>query len=142
MVVREMTNYEELATRVEALAAYDGRLMAEIDCAVRFPDLRPAETDDHPTVKDRTFDPSSIWTPTGWLMSRNYWRSVDDAISLTEGFVIIHLSDIGADGLPMAVVGDPSRSPSVKCVGIAHNLAAALTAAALRAHASKEALAA
>lgn len=71
-----------LAERCEAATEYDGRLMAEIDCAVRFQHLRPAEPDDHPTVKDRTFDPSSIWTPTGYLMSRNYWRSVDDAMTL------------------------------------------------------------
>ena len=72
-----------LAERCEAATEYDGRLMAEIDCAVRYScNTRPAEPDDHPTVEDRTFDPSSIWTPTGWLMSHNYFRRLDDAVEM------------------------------------------------------------
>ena len=137
----------ELAGRVEAATAYDGRLMAEVDCAVRFPHLRPAEPNDHPTVKDRRFDASDIWTPTGWLMSRNYFRSLDDARTLVPEGLRLMLSEwddeshLRAKGAWQAVLSKPGCDASFDAMrgyrcDHAATPALALTAAALRARAS------
>lgn len=138
-----------LAERVEAASEYDGRLMAEIDCAVRFPHLRPAEPNDHPSVKDRRFNPSDIWTQTGWLMARNYYRSVDDALSLVPDGHTVQLSDwdhelLRARGpwqaiiLPIGARGAMQSFTFSNRCDHAATLALAVTAAALRARAHQE----
>lgn len=121
-----------LAERCEQASEYDGRLMAEIDCALRYSDLRPAEPDDHPTVTGRGFDPSSIWTPTGWLMSHSYWRSIDDAAGLVPPG---HTWTVYADGCA-GVVPKLDEDDLADGDVWAATPALALTAAALRAHAS------
>ena len=72
-----------LIERIEAATGPDRRLDALIDCAIRFPDLRPARPDDH-EKHHRGFPPGQgdIWCPTGFLMARSYTRSVDDVLTL------------------------------------------------------------
>lgn len=123
-----------LAARCEKAKEYDGRLMAEIDCAVRFPHLRPAEPGDHPSVKDRAFNPSDIWTNTGWLMARNYYRSVDDALSLVPNEHDAQLT-MGW-GEPTEAVVSHHLSATCDHIATAATPALALCAAALRARAA------
>lgn len=131
-----------LAERCEAATEYDGRLMAEIDCAVRYSgNTRPAEPDDHPTVEDRTFDPSSIWTPTGWLMSHNYFRRIDDAVELVPKGFMWRLQS-WPDGVNSALLakdaGDFGAIDARHTETFATTPALALTAAALRARAATQ----
>jgi len=83
-----MSDLSSLIERVEAATGSDRRLDALIDCAIRFPDLRPARPDDH-EKHHRGFPPGQgdIWCPTGFLMARSYTRSVDDVLTLLpEGY--------------------------------------------------------
>lgn len=57
--------------------------------------------------------------------------SIDAARTLSD-WVLLTLSDIGADGLPYAVLGDPSQSPSVEVTGIGATPAIALCIAGLK----------
>ena len=63
-----------------------------------------------------------------------YTASLDAALKLATGTVLLHLSDIGADGLPLCRLGDPSTGR--EWTGIAATLPLAITAAALRARAA------
>lgn len=74
---------KDLIERLEAATGPDRRLDAEIACAVIFPDLRPAEPDDHKEYLNG-IPPSAgnIWCPTGFLMARSYTSSIDDAQEL------------------------------------------------------------
>lgn len=75
--------FEALALRCEQATGMDRRLDAEIDCLARFPDLRPAELDDHKEYQ-RGFPPhaGNIWCPTGFLLAPSYTDSVDAALTL------------------------------------------------------------
>ena len=75
--------FEALAQRCEQATGMDRRLDAEIDCLARFPDLRPAELDDHKEYQ-RGFPPhaGNIWCPTGFLLAPSYTDSVDAALTL------------------------------------------------------------
>lgn len=65
-----------------------------------------------------------------------YTASLDAAMTLVDRYgVLLHLSDIKADGLPMCIIGDSATAREFKGIGTA-NLALALCAAALRARAA------
>lgn len=67
-----------------------------------------------------------------------YTASLDAARSISDA-MLIHASDIGADGLPMVgLVADTSTSPPIEHTGIARTLELAWCAAALRARAQME----
>lgn len=61
-----------------------------------------------------------------------YSRSLDAARTLANDKILVQLSDIGADGLPLAVLADPSTTPTGEWQGIAATLPLAWCAAALR----------
>lgn len=63
----------------------------------------------------------------------DFTSSLDAAMTLVDG-VLLNLSDIGADGLPYAVVGNPVDATEGR--GIARTLPLTLAAAALRARAT------
>lgn len=116
------TDLMELASRVEAGEGPDRELDAEILAAI-------AGTANGPVSG-----------------APAYTASLDAAMTLVNGVgVLMNLSDIGADGLPMARVGCPQFDSAPIFTGIAScimtktapvaGLAMALTAAALRAHA-------
>jgi hypothetical protein len=80
-------------------------------------------------------------------LRKRYTGSIDTAMGLLDKFgILISLSDIGADGLPMARVGRPDLQDAPVFVGISSSigrdatsvsgLALALCAAALRARAT------
>lgn len=71
---------DDLLARLEAATGPDRLLDAEIDCAVRFPDLRPAEPDDF--AGKYGYSPGNIKVDTGFLMSASYTRSIDAALTL------------------------------------------------------------
>ena len=72
-----------LIAKLEAATGPSRELDAEIDCAVRFPDLRPARPDDH-KEHQRGYPPSAgdIWCPTGFLMASSYTSSFDAILTL------------------------------------------------------------
>jgi len=79
----------------------------------------------------------------GWLgrpVPDHLLTNIDAAMSLTD-WCIAHLSEIGGDGLPMAVLTDGTRTVTGYCFGAPTSgptaLARALAAAALRALAEK-----
>lgn len=74
---------KDLIAKLEAATGPSRELDAEIDCAVRFPDLRPARPDDH-KEHQRSYPPSAgyIWCPTGFLMASSYTSSIDAALTL------------------------------------------------------------
>jgi hypothetical protein len=83
-----------------------------------------------------------------WQDAPAYTASLDAAMTLLDQYgVLMHLSDIGADGLPLAKVGRPDLDNAPIFAGIAScimtdtspvaGLALALCAAALRARASE-----
>lgn len=75
----------ELIAKLEQASAPDRELDAEIACAARFPEHRPARKGDHAGVHG--VDPESDWAghiyvPTGFLVAYSYTRSIDDAMTL------------------------------------------------------------
>lgn len=78
-----MTTLTSLIERVEAATGCDGKLNAEIACAIHFPALRPARPDDHKKFQNG-IPPgdSDIWCPTGFLQAQNYTGSIDAALTL------------------------------------------------------------
>lgn len=78
-----MTSLTSLIERVEAATGSDGKLNAEIACAIHFPALRPARPDDHKKFQNG-IPPgdSDIWCPTGFLQARDYTGSIDAALTL------------------------------------------------------------
>lgn len=116
-----------LAERVEAATGADRELDAAIDCAVRLPDLRPAQPDDFDGKYG--YSAGNIKCEHGFLMSYRYTASLDDAMSLVPsgyewsvnwcGNSVANVSEIGVDY-------------PVHCGGAA-TPALALTAACLRA---------
>ena len=68
----------------------------------------------------------------------DYTASIDAAMTLANKIaVILHMSDIGADGLPLVWLADPSTTPTREWTGIARTLPLAFCAAALRARAAQ-----
>jgi len=70
-----------------------------------------------------------------------YLHSLDAARTIST-WVLIHASDIGADGLPLVVLGNPATTPAGEVRAIAycggeHALVAAFAAAALLARAAE-----
>lgn len=128
--------FEALALRCEQATGPDRRLDAEIDCLARFPNLRPAEPDDHrPYQRGVPPGAGDIWCPTGFLMAASYTDSVDAALTLVP------------DGAQFDIVGEQGSQPARnKCfakvatisVWTAATPALALCAAALRARAQME----
>ena len=79
-------------------------------------------------VLQRNDDDTANVETTHW----HYTASIDAALTLVNRYgVLLHLSDIGADGLPLCNVGDCETGREFKGVGTA-NLALAVCAAALR----------
>ena len=74
---------KEIIEKLEKATGPDRRLDVEIDCAIRFPALRPARKDDH-KEHQRGFPPSEgdIYVPTGFLMANSYTSSIDAALTL------------------------------------------------------------
>ena len=63
-----------------------------------------------------------------------YTSSIDAALTLLNKVgILLSLSDIGADGLPLAIVADPTREGESTFEGIGCNLAISLCIAALKA---------
>jgi hypothetical protein len=129
-----MSKLEELALRCEQATGPD----RELDVAI----ARSLGV----TVWKRNDEDTGNYETTYW----KYTASLDAAIALLDGHgVLMHLSDIGADGLPYARVGCPNLDDVPICSGIASctltttsnvaGLALALCAAALRARAQQEA---
>jgi len=78
-----MSDLTSLIERVEAATGSDGKLNAEIACAIFFPHLRPARPDDHKEFQYGTPPGNSaIWCPTGFLQAQNYTGSIDAALTL------------------------------------------------------------
>lgn len=73
-----------------------------------------------------------IWRDGSKTACPKYTLSIDAALTLTD-LILLQLSDIGADGLPFAVLGDPSPTPTREYIGIASSKAKAICIAALRA---------
>lgn len=122
-----MTAHNDLAERIERAEGPDRALDAEIALAVG---LDIGRSKAHP--QDNRLPA--------------YTGSVDAAMSLLDGVgILMQLSDIGADGLPLARVGCPGLADAPIFTGIAScimtntspvaGLAMALAAAAIRARA-------
>lgn len=85
----------ELIAKLEQATGPDRELDAEIACAVRFPEHRPARKGDHAGVHG--VDPESDWAghiyvPTGFLVAYSYTRSIDDAMTLVpEGYIAVDM---------------------------------------------------
>jgi len=144
MTEEERAKLLALADRVEALAGPDREVDAEIACAIKFRNHRPAQPDDFDGKYG--YSPGDIKVDTGFLTAESYTRSLDAAMTLLDRHgVLLHLSDIGADGLPYARVGRPDLDEAPIFSGISSGiavkatptsgLAIALTAASLRARA-------
>lgn len=126
-----------LAERCEAATGSDRRLDAEIACAIRHRDLRPAEPGNHAKFQTPGYPPRAgdIWTPSGFLMAPIYTASLDEALTLVpEGHAIsLH---IDADGSVFAGV---ALDNGVGCEGASPcgaTPALSICAAALRARAA------
>lgn len=127
-----MTDLNALADRVERLQGPDREVDAAIHCAALLPHLRVAHPDDFEGRFGYT--PGNIKVDTGFLMAYSFTRSIDDALCLKpKHCVLITLSEIKGDGMPMCVIGDPGSSELFEAV--ADTMPLALTAAALRARA-------
>lgn len=125
---------EALALRCKQATGPDRRLDAEIDCLVRFTDLRPAELDDHKKYQ-RGVPPGAgdIWCPTGFLMAASYTASLDAALTLVPAdhdWVVGNVNG-HVGGTPYACVGSRDQH-------FAATPALALCAASLRARAAAE----
>ena len=120
--------FEALAQRCEQATGMDRRLDAEIDCLARFPDLRPAELDDHKEYQ-RGFPPSAgnIWCPTGFLLAPSYTYSVDAALTLVPDGYVVNLGNDEPIWAQVWIDNDPTSR------GGGTTMALALCAAALRA---------
>ena len=98
-----MTSLTSLIERIEAAKGSDGKLNAEIACAIHFPALRPARPDDHKKFQNG-IPPgdSDIWCPTGFLQARDYTGSIDAALTLLpEGLDwLVRTGDRAAGGRP------------------------------------------
>lgn len=116
-----MSDLLKLAERVEAASGPDRGLDRDIFQAVAGGLYWP--------------ETSQWWTNDGWAdrVPVCFTASIDAAMTLVDGFVLLHLSDIGADGLPLCRIGDPSSTPCGEWTGIASRLHLAVCAAALRA---------
>lgn len=134
----------DLAKRCEQATGPDRELDALIDCAIRFPHLRPARPEDH-KEHQRGYPPSKgdIWCPTGFLMAQSYTRSIDAALTLVPEGRAIRREYLPAATWPHRVwiykdsfmpLDDGSRRPV-----LGKTEALALCAAALKARAETEA---
>ena len=152
-------------TTADALAALAGRCEAatgadrELDCSIAWAvgefdryQLGPDTTVSFHRVDDFGRAEIHVIGPKGGRVvythdPLHYSASLDAAMSLIDNFgVLMHLSDIGADGLPLARVGCPGLDGVPIFVGIAScimtdtapcaGLALALCAAAIRARAT------
>ncbi|MFS0736964.1 hypothetical protein ABC347_07930 [Sphingomonas sp. 1P06PA] len=123
----------DLADRVEGLEGPDRDIDREIMALLRLPPDYAAD-----------WGPQDNCRPAPFA----YTASIDAAIALLDQYgVLLHLSDIGADGLPLARVGRPDLDQVPIFTGIssqialkatpASGLAIALCAAALRARAAQ-----
>ena len=124
-----------LASRVEAATGADRELDAAIDCAVRLPDLRPAQPDDFDGKYG--YSAGNIKCEHGFLMSYRYTASLDDAMSLVpSGWNIATAAGQNDNGTWFSELRRGYRTSydavalsSLKCA----TPALALTAAAIRA---------
>lgn len=66
-----------------------------------------------------------------------FTESLDAARGMSN-WVVLYASDIGADGLALVQLGDPSRSPTVEVSGIHPSLVVAWCIAALKARQSEK----
>lgn len=115
-----MADLLKLAERVEALQGPDREVDELIERAVG-----TYSAFSHYTLGD---DDQPDYIPT------SYTASLDATMTLVpEGWMLITLSDIAADGMPFARLGDCDK---VEECGIAGNTTLALCAAALRARAA------
>ena len=126
------TGLEGLAERCERAEGPDRRLDAEIACALRFPNLRPAEPDDF--AGEYGYSPGNIKVPTGFLMSSSYTGSVDAVRTLIDSADEWELTTLY--GVARAAVG-LNRDQKTHWTGYGEHLGGdpvlALLAAALRA---------
>lgn len=123
-----------LAERVEALTGPDRLIDAEIACAVKFRNLRPARPDDF----DGKFgySPGNIKVEDGFLMAASYTRSLDDAASLVPDAHDWSLHVDNGEAIAGCMPASPEGCDLANIVGATPALA--LCAAALRAMASRE----
>lgn len=139
-----MTDLMELASRVEAGEGPDRGLDADIQDAVRLGGYKADRDGCSGRLCGTMTRMASDGDGVEWKPLPAFTGSTDAAMSLVNGVgVLTGLSDIGADGLPMARVGCPQFDGAPIFVGIAScimtktapvaGLAIALTAAALRA---------
>lgn len=85
-------------------------------------------------VADPFSGKETMWYSNNKLIPlRHYTISLDAARSLSN-WVLLHLGDIGADGLPYAVLGDPSQTPPKEATGIGATIELALCIAGVKAH--------
>ena len=123
-----MNELQSLIERLEKVEGPDRELDRAIH-ALEFPcDLFDGPPDD-PVYQE----PNSPL----WFNVPTYTASLDAAVGLSN-WILLHASDIGADGLPLVQLGDPSRSPVVEVTGIHQRLVIAWCIAALKARASEE----
>jgi len=130
----------ELAARCEKAEGPDRRLDAGLHQARGYT-LRDGKPNERYAKTRRWVSPEGI--DCGWLEGTNreypprYTASVDAALTLVAGTgVLITLSEIKGDGMPMCVVGNPETAELFEAV--ANTMPLALVAAALRSHAAQD----
>src|ERR1044071_4449931 len=102
----------KLAERCEAVTGPDRELDAFIEVALgAWPNTLEADKsifdEDSWSVVEREPDGRKVdrYAP------QSYTTSLDAAMTLADDFVLLHLSHLGADGLPLCRLGDPSTTP-------------------------------
>ena len=126
-----MTDHRSLIEKLEAATEGSRELDLSLDeCVARDEEGR---LDLHATI--RYFENQNERLPydnIGMEWLPHYTTSLDDARSISD-WILLELSDIGADGLPLARLGDPSRSPPVEVSGIGADLILSLCIAGVKA---------
>ena len=119
--------HAEMITALEAATEPSRGLDAEIARAIG---LAINESD-----PEWVFEPSYLEDGHLRLSSvQPFTSSIDAALTLLNKVgILLSLSDIGADGLPLAIVADPTREVESTFEGIGCNLAISLCIAALKA---------
>lgn len=116
---------QELIERLEKCSEPDRGLDAEIDCALRFRDLRPARPDDFDGKYG--YSEGNLKCEHGFLMAHSNTRSIDEALELIPakyGSVSLAINERGKSS---ARLGHPY------VYGNAFNAATAIVICALRA---------
>ncbi len=116
----------------------------ELDYRIAFViQWRPNEQDDPKFAKSFALHENAHGYKMAWAAHRftdqswkipYYTTSLDAARSISD-WVLIFLGDIGADGLPYAVLGDPSMTPPGEVNGIGATIELALCIAGIKTHA-------